>query len=190
VPSDSLPRRALLAAALLLLMIPGCAALPGLGPDHIVRRLLTAASQRAFARLDPAEVAGLPQGTAPAAAAGIQAAVPFLRDVIRNVPARRPGAIVRGDATAATDDLEAQAGPALFEAIQPPIAAALGPSPPLAAGQNVEGLRLEVARRTADAVFRAIAQEEAAIRADEPTWSAIRADRPALTRIGDGNGPL
>jgi hypothetical protein len=171
-------------------MLGACVPPPGLGSDHTVRRLLRAASQRAFARLDPAEIEGLPQGTAAAAAAGVRTAAPFLISVIRNVTPREPDAIIRGGPTAATDDLERQAGPALFEALVPAVGEALGPEPILAAGQNVEGLRLEVARRTAAGVLRAIGREEAAIRADENAWSKIRTARPALTRIGDGNGPL
>ena len=211
-----LPRRAFLLAGLLL-PLAACESIPGVSLAQAVRQLLTLSSRRALARLGredgfladetariapPATLtAGQDQLIAEinrAASTGARAAWPLLRRSIREFDAFDPEAIVRGGPTEATDAFRGFVRENLFEAIAPVIGADLGRADPaiVAAalqatpGLNGEGLRLEIARRTNDAIFAAIGREEAAIRENPGDRAYVFGSRPFVTRLGNGRGPL
>jgi len=182
-------RRSLLAVP--LIGLAACAGTFGsYAHEDAVRRLLRISSERAFARLlqddgfAAAELMSeaLPEGArerlrrqvAYAAGAAARVAVPAVRESIRDIAIIDAAAIVRGSPTAATEMLRQVMGEALFTALAPEIGNALRAGDAASVDQvlanadgiNFEGLRLEVARRTSDAIYRAIGEEEAAIRAD------------------------
>jgi hypothetical protein len=191
----SLSRRSILAAglALPLAALPGCSTVGAYGYEDAVRRLLTVASQRAFARLRqeggfqadvltrialPAEIGEAVQATLSprvnyAARLAAERAAPIVRDAIQNMAITDPAVVFRGGPTAATDLLKQEMGESLFSLIAPDVGDALRPADGEVVGQalaatgiNFEGLRLDIARRASDGIYRAIGREEAAIRAD------------------------
>lgn len=210
-----IPRRALLLAGLLV-PLAACESIPGVSLAQAVRQLLTLSTRRALARLgqengflaDPqARIAPpviLPAGQERlvdavnrAASAGARAAWPLLRRTIREFDAFEPEAIVRGGPNDATDAFRAFVRENLFEAIAPAIGASLGQADPAIVAQalqapnlNAEGLRLDIARRTNDAIFAAIGREEAAIRENPGDRAYVFGSRPFVTRLGNGRGPL
>jgi hypothetical protein len=210
----SLSRRSILAAglALPLAALPGCSTVGAYGYEDAVRRLLTIASQRAFARLRqeggfqadgptrialPAEIGEAVQATLSpqvnyAARLAAERAAPIVRDAIQSMAITDPAALFRGGATAATDLLKQEMGESLFSLIAPEVGNALrlgdgeivDQALAAGAGLNFEGLRLDIARKASDGIYRAIAREEAAIRAD-PTSVGDLILRSAL---GSTNG--
>jgi hypothetical protein len=150
-----LTRRSLLAAgcALPLLVLPGCASLPGFGMVDALRRLLTLSSQRAFAGLlnengffddqlarIPMPAAGAIGGALlrtplvqdqlvrlmnRAASNAAQAAAPVVYDAIRTMSFGDAVSLVRGGPTAATDFLERAMGNAIVDAMFPGVGSAL-----------------------------------------------------------------
>lgn len=191
-----LPRRSILAAGLGLSVIalPGCASIGNYAYEDAVRRLLLVSSQRAFARLlqedgfyadELTRIALPPQfGVAAhegllrlvnrAAGAAAERAAPIVTEAIQGLTVIDAAAVIRGGPTAATDLLRRELGETLFTALVPGVGDALRladsdiVSRALAAatGINLEGLRLDVARKASDAIYRAIGREESAIRAD------------------------
>lgn len=187
------PRRAILLAGLLL-PLAACESIPGVSRNQAVRQLLTLSTQRALARLGGAGVqSALPvalRSHGAAAAEGVAVAWPALRIGIRELSLLDADAVVEGGPTDATAALQAFMGESLFETIAPSVGQALGESDPARPGLNAEGLRLEVARATSDAIYAAIASEEAAIRQNPRDRAIVFGSRPALTRLGNGRGPL
>jgi hypothetical protein len=188
-------RRGLLLAGLLL-PLGACQSIPGLGPDEAVRRLLRASAQRALTRIgqenglhgDELVRIAVPTelGAAPAAQDALarelngaaetasRTVAPVLQRAIRDLAVVGAAAILGGGPSAATDYLQRSMGESLFEALAPAVgdslrrseAGALGQALAAAPGVNFEGLRLDLARRASEAIYRAIGREEAAIRAD------------------------
>ena len=179
-----------------------------------MRRLLTVAAERAFARLtrengfhdDEFARIALPVGldgdstsgatAAPlgtsvvqdrllrqlnrAAELGALSAAPLLKRAIRDLAVTGASSILRGGGAAATDYLRQTMGESLFEALAPAVGEGLRTADSelltqalQASDVNFEGLRLEVARRASDSLYRAIGREEAAIRADPSQASRI-----------------
>jgi hypothetical protein len=121
-----------------------------------------------------------------AAERGAERAAPLVADAIRTVSIADAAAIVRGGPTAATDLLEAAMGRSLVGAMFPGIDeglrladnAVVTEALRVATGIDFRGLVQDVSDRTHDAIYRAIGQEEAAIRANpretgSPLLSAV-----------------
>lgn len=109
-----------------------------------------------------------------AAGRAAEAAAPVVYDSIRNMSFADAVSLVRGGPTAATDYLQRSMGNAIVDAIFPGVGGALRVldngivtrALQAATGINFAGLQSHVAGRTADAIYRAIGREEAAIRAN------------------------
>ncbi len=101
-------------------------------------------------------------------------ATPIVMDAIRGLPPGEALATIRGGPTAATDLLRRRAGPAVADAILPFIGRGLRSDLMEVAGAALSGatgvdyveLGQTLAAQAMDAMFDAIAREEAAIRAD------------------------
>jgi hypothetical protein len=196
------------AALLPLLALPGCASMPGLSLTEAIRRLLTLASQRAFAalmadngfydsgvaRIDlPPELGGpgasslltralragpvkdrLVRQVNRAAEKGAARAAPIVADAITNLSIADAAAIISGGSNAATALLESAMGRRLVAAMLPDIdgglrlfdSAVVADALRLVSGIDLPRLARDVSDRAHDAIYRAIASEEAAIRAD------------------------
>jgi hypothetical protein len=109
-----------------------------------------------------------------AASQAAQVAAPIVTQSIRSMTIADALSIVRGGSTAATDYLERQMGNAIFDAMLPEVGEALQlfdnqivtQALRAATGIDFAGLRQDVAMKASQGIYRAIAQEEAAIRAD------------------------
>jgi Protein of unknown function (DUF4197) len=208
--TNTINRRLLLAslATMPLLALPGCASLPGLSLTEAIQRLLSLASQRAFAdlmvangfydsavaRIDlPPELGGpgassllaralrtgpvkdrLVRQVNRAAEKGAERAAPIVADAITNLSVADAAAIISGGSGAATALLEQAMGRGLVGAMLPDIDGGLRlfdsqivtEALRLVTGVDIPRLARDVSDRTHDAIYRAIAREEAAIRAD------------------------
>jgi hypothetical protein len=203
-------RRILIASVALapLLALPGCAGGQGFSLIDAIRRLLTLASQRAFAalmqengffdnqvarislpdRLGGATansiLAALLQSDAfqsrltrqvnRAAERGAALAAPIVTDAITSLSVEDALSVVRGGSSAATDKLSSALGTRLVETMLPGIGDGLRlfdstvvtQALKLATGIDFAGLRDDVTRKASDGIYRAMASEEAAIRAN------------------------
>lgn len=203
-------RRTLLcgAALLPLLALAGCATTPGLSLTEAIRRLLTLASQRAFAtlmadngfyvssvaRIDlPPELGGpgassllaralragplkdrLVRQVNRAAERGAARAAPIVADAITSLSIADAAAIISGGSGAATALLESAMGRGLVGAMLPDIdgglrlfdSAVVTEALRLVSGIDLPRLTRDISDRAHDAIYRAMASEEAAIRAD------------------------
>lgn len=109
-----------------------------------------------------------------AAEVGAARAAPVVSDAIRGVSIADALGVIRGGPTAATDLLQNAMGDALFTAMVPGVGQGLNQfdnaivtqALRLATGIDIAGLRDEVSRKGAQAIYRAIGAEEAAIRAN------------------------
>lgn len=109
-----------------------------------------------------------------AAANAAEAAAPVVYDSIRTMTISDAVSIVRGGPNAATEYLQRSMGNAIFEALFPGVGNALRVldngivtrALQAATGIDFAGLQQHVAGRAADAIYRAIGREEAAIRAN------------------------
>jgi hypothetical protein len=109
-----------------------------------------------------------------AAEEGAERAAPVIADAIRAMPVRDAASIIRGGGSPATDLLRAAMGNALVGAMLPGIDEGLRlfddeiVTIALQAWTGIDfaGLREDVTRKAADAIYAAIAREEAAIRAN------------------------
>ena len=209
--SDTITNRRFLIAGMALaplLALPGCASVPELSLTEAIRRLLTLASQRAFAglmvangfydsavaRIDlPPELGGpgastllsralsagpvkdrLVRQVNRAAEKGAERAAPIVADAITNLSIADAAAILSGGSGAATALLERAMGRSLVGAMLPDIDGGLRLFDPqivadalrLVSGLDIPRLARAVSDRAHDAIYRAIASEEAAIRAD------------------------
>jgi hypothetical protein len=109
-----------------------------------------------------------------AAEKGAALAAPIVTDAISSLSVADALAVVRGGSSAATDTLSSALGTRLVETMLPGVgdglklfdsavvAQALKP----ATGIDFTGLRDDVTRKASDGIYRAIASEEAAIRAN------------------------
>ncbi|MDP9413101.1 MAG: DUF4197 domain-containing protein [Pseudomonadota bacterium] len=121
-----------------------------------------------------------------AAANAAEAAAPVVYQSIRTMSISDAVSIVRGGPTAATDFLQRSMGNAIFDALFPGIGNALrvvdngilSRAIQAGTGINFAGLQQHVASGAADAIYRAIGREEAAIRA-----SPASANDPVLAGI-------
>ncbi|KUR77808.1 DUF4197 family protein [Novosphingobium sp. FSW06-99] len=187
-------RRAVMAG--LTAVLAACAALPPFTVDEAVRRLLRRATERALARLDQPGgawdkfVAGLNLGPGvqavlmspdfhrrldawvrPVALRAVRAAAPRIAAAVKVMGITNARAVLAGGPRAATRLLRSEMGPALIEAMVPEFARALddpalGPLIATLAALGSEALARKLARHADDAVWDAIGDEEAAIRAD------------------------
>jgi hypothetical protein len=109
-----------------------------------------------------------------AAEKGAEAAAPMVAEAIRTISIADAVSIVRGGTSAATDMLKRQMGAALVTAMVPGIENGLrlfdsqivNDALQLATGVDFMSVRDDVTAKTSDAIYRAIAREESAIRAD------------------------
>lgn len=109
-----------------------------------------------------------------AAVEGARAAAPIVYDEIRDMSLTDAIAIVRGGPTAATDRLQRSLGDRIFDVVFPGVGDALRVAESgvvqrilrVATGISFSGLQADVARKASAGIYRAIAREEAAIRAD------------------------
>jgi hypothetical protein len=109
-----------------------------------------------------------------AAEEGAERAAPLIADTIRTMPVRDALGIMRGGGSAATDLLRLSMGDALVGAVLPGVDEGLRlfdneiVTIALQAwtGIDFRGLRDDVTRKTADAIYRAIARQEETIRAN------------------------
>jgi Protein of unknown function (DUF4197) len=109
-----------------------------------------------------------------AAEKGADIAAPMVTSAIQTINIADAIGIVRGGSSAATDLLKGQMGNALVTAMVPGIDNGLrlfdsqivNEALRLATGINFAGLRDDVTQKASDAIYRAIAREESAIRAD------------------------
>jgi hypothetical protein len=205
-----LPRREFLMAgsALGLLSLAGCQSAPELSLTEAIRRLLTLASQNAFADLirengflssqiaklqvpeflggsDVSLIAGLLLNSRPvqdrllrvvnrAAEKGADLAAPIVAETVRNMSIADALSIVRGGPSAATDLLQSQLGDALIGRMLPGVEGGLRLfdneiiSQVISKVANVDLTRIvgDVAGKANSAIFRAIAAQEANIRAN------------------------
>lgn len=198
---------ATMAAAAPLLALPGCATgLGGFSFEEAIRRLLTSASQRAFATLlqddgffqdeltriplppqlsgagavastllrNPAVQRQVLELVNDAAADAAEAAAPVVHEAIRSMTIADAVSIVRGGSTAATAYLQQRMGTGIVAAMFPEVGQALrvvdtgilSQVLQAATGINFAGLQEHVTEAAANAMFRAIGREEAAIRAN------------------------
>ncbi len=203
-------RRALIGSAALLpiLMLPGCAGTSGFSLVDAIRRLLSLASQRAFASLlqengffdNQLARIGLPDslggtmGTGilsailgssafrnrltkqlnRAAEKGAELAAPIVAEAVLAMGIPNALDIVRGGGGSATDLLKSAMGDKLLATMLPGIDRGLKlfddgvvtEALRSATGIDFAGLRDHVTRKASDGIYRAIAREEIAIRAD------------------------
>ncbi len=109
-----------------------------------------------------------------AAEKGAERAAPLVVEAIRTMPIADALAVLRGGGAGATDLLRRQMGNALVGAMLPGIDEGLHlfdseivtQALRVATGIDFAGLRDDVTRKAADAIYAAIGQEERAIRAD------------------------
>jgi hypothetical protein len=109
-----------------------------------------------------------------AAANAAEAAAPVVYDSIRTMSITDAVSIVRGGPTAATEFLQRSMGNAILDALFPGVGNALrvvdngilSRALQAATGINFAGLQQHVASGAAEAIYRAIGREEAAIRAN------------------------
>lgn len=105
---------------------------------------------------------------------GAARAAPLFVEAIRSISIADAAAILRGGPTAATDLLQRSMGNSLIGAMFPAVQDALqmasnpiiGEALRATSGVNISDLAQNIARQSNDAIFRAIGQEEAAIRAN------------------------
>lgn len=203
-------RRAVIGSAALLpiLTLPGCAGTGGFSLVEAIRRLLSLASQRAFASLTrengfldnqtarislPDTLGGVRGGAVlsailgsaafrtrltkqlnRAAEKGADIAAPLVADAVTNMGIPGAAAIIRGGGSAATDLLKSAMGEKLLTSMVPGIEgglklfdnAVVAEALRSATGIDFAGLRDDVTRKASDGIYRAIAREEMAIRAD------------------------
>jgi hypothetical protein len=109
-----------------------------------------------------------------AAAEAANRAFPFLLDSVRRMSFTDAVGILRGGSTSATSFMERTVGTALVDAIFPEVGASLraldyGPTGELAwilTGVNTRGIHQHIAGSAARSIYRAIGEQEAAIRAN------------------------
>jgi Protein of unknown function (DUF4197) len=109
-----------------------------------------------------------------AAEKGAEIAAPMVTQAIQSISITDALAVVRGGSSAATDLLKGAMGTSLVTAMVPGIERGLKlfDSPvvtealKVATGINFAGLRDDVTQKASDAIYRTMAKEEAAIRAD------------------------
>jgi hypothetical protein len=109
-----------------------------------------------------------------AASQAAEAAAPVVYDTIRTMTVADAVSLVRGGPTAATDYLQRSMGNAIVDTIFPGVGNALrvldngivSRALQVATGIDFAGLQSHVAARSAEAIYRAIGREEAAIRAN------------------------
>lgn len=109
-----------------------------------------------------------------AAERGAERAAPLVADAIRTISIADAAGIIRGGPTAATDLLEREMGRSLVGAMFPGIDeglrladnAVVTEALRVATSIDFRGLVQDVSNRTHDAIYRAIGQQEAAIRAN------------------------
>jgi Protein of unknown function (DUF4197) len=109
-----------------------------------------------------------------AAERGAALAAPIVTDAIASLSVADALAVVRGGSRAATDTLSSALGTRLFEAMLPGVgdglklfdSAVVTQALKLATGIDFAGLRDDVTRGASDSIYRAMASEEAAIRAN------------------------
>lgn len=109
-----------------------------------------------------------------AAEKGAEIAAPMVATAIQSISVEDAVSVVRGGSSAATDLLKGQMGTALVTAMVPGIDNGLklfdsqivNEALRMATGINFAGLRDDVTAKTSDAIYRAIAREEGAIRAN------------------------
>lgn len=109
-----------------------------------------------------------------AAEVGAERAAPLVTQAITNMSITDALSIVQGGSTAATALLERQMGTALFDAMLPGVSQGLNSNDAaivtqalrLATGINLNGIAEDVSRKGSRAIYNAIGQEEAAIRAN------------------------
>lgn len=117
---------------------------------------------------------------------GAEIAAPMVATAIQTLSIADAVSIVRGGSSAATDLLKGQMGSALVTAMVPGIDNGLrlfdsqivNEALRIATGIDFAGLRDDVSQKASDAIYRAIAREESAIRADpasanDPMLAAI-----------------
>lgn len=121
-----------------------------------------------------------------AAGEATNAAAPIVLESIRGMSIADAPSIVRGGSTAATDYLQRRMGNAIFDAMLPEVGEALHlfdndivtQALRAATGIDFAGLRHDVTLKASQGIYRAIGQEEAAIRADpaatgDPVLTAV-----------------
>lgn len=109
-----------------------------------------------------------------AAEKGAELAAPVLAQAVRTVGIDDAEALIKGGPTAATDFLEARLGDALFSAMVPGVdnglklfdSGVVTEALKMVSGFDFGGLRDDVSRKASRGVFKALAREEAAIRAN------------------------
>ena len=109
-----------------------------------------------------------------AAEKGAALAAPIVTDAISSLSVADALAVVRGGSSAATDTLSSAIGTRLVEAMLPGVgdglklfdSAVVTQALKLATGIDFAGLRDDVTRKASDGIYRAMASEEAAIRAN------------------------
>jgi hypothetical protein len=109
-----------------------------------------------------------------AAEKGAEIAAPMVAEAIQNISIADALSVVKGGTSAATDLLKGQMGTALITAMVPGIdrglklfdSAVVTEALKLATGINFAGLRDDVTQKASDAIYRTMAREEAAIRAN------------------------
>jgi hypothetical protein len=124
-----------------------------------------------------------------AAAEGARAAAPVIYDTIRGMTIDDARLVLRGSPTAATDYLQRAIGEGLFDRMYPEVGRVLrladdrmvNRALQIATGIDFAGLQADVTRKAALGLYRAIAREEAAIRADPSA-----AGDPMLARVLGG----
>jgi Protein of unknown function (DUF4197) len=109
-----------------------------------------------------------------AAEKGAEIAAPMVTEAIQSISIADALSVVKGGTSAATDLLKGQMGTALITAMVPGIdrglklfdSAVVTEALKLATGINFAGLRDDVTQKASDAIYRTMAREEAAIRAN------------------------
>jgi Protein of unknown function (DUF4197) len=109
-----------------------------------------------------------------AAEKGAALAAPIVTDAISSLSVEDALSVVRGGSSAATDKLSSALGTRLVEAMLPGVgdglklfdSAVVTQALRLATGIDFAGLRDDVTRKASDGIYRAMASEEAAIRAN------------------------
>ncbi len=109
-----------------------------------------------------------------AAEKGAALAAPIVMDAISSLSIEDALSVIRGGSSAATDKLSTALGTRLVEAMLPGISdglrlfdsAVVTQALKIATGIDFSGLRDDVTRKTSEGIYRAMANEEAAIRAN------------------------